>query len=110
MYQSWVRFCIWTFAAVGGATVPTEKDSHSTDYFFWYRQYPGKPPEFLISHSALGVVVNNPVPGLKVKVEEKQIHMSISTAAVADSAVYYCAVKPTVTGNPHSLYKNLTSA
>ncbi|XP_026161442.1 uncharacterized protein LOC113129620 [Mastacembelus armatus] len=69
-----------------------------SDYFFWYRQYPGKPPELLISHSASGQVGNNPVPGLKVKVEEKQISMNISSAAVSDSAVYYCAVKPTVTG------------
>uniref|UniRef100_A0A3Q4N2U9 Ig-like domain-containing protein n=1 Tax=Neolamprologus brichardi TaxID=32507 RepID=A0A3Q4N2U9_NEOBR len=77
-----------------------------TDYFFWYRQHPGKPPQFLISHSASESVLNNPVAGLKVKVEEKLIQMSISSITVADSAVYFCAVKPTVTGNPESLYKN----
>uniref|UniRef100_A0A3Q3LKB8 Immunoglobulin V-set domain-containing protein n=1 Tax=Mastacembelus armatus TaxID=205130 RepID=A0A3Q3LKB8_9TELE len=66
------------------------------DNLFWYRQYPGKPPEFLISHSASGQVLNNPVPGLKVKVEEKQISMNISSAAVSDSAVYYCALEPTL--------------
>ncbi|KAG7240194.1 hypothetical protein INR49_027201 [Caranx melampygus] len=27
------------------------KKATAQDYFFWYRQYPGKPPEFLISHS-----------------------------------------------------------
>ncbi|KAG7240198.1 hypothetical protein INR49_027205 [Caranx melampygus] len=26
----------------------------SGDYFYWYRQYPGKPPELLISQSASG--------------------------------------------------------
>uniref|UniRef100_A0A672HFZ5 Immunoglobulin V-set domain-containing protein n=1 Tax=Salarias fasciatus TaxID=181472 RepID=A0A672HFZ5_SALFA len=82
----------------------------SGDYFFWYRQYPGKPPQFLISHSAKGSVINNPVPGLEIKVTEKQIHLIISSAAVSDSAVYYCAVRPTVTGNTQPLYKNLTAA
>uniref|UniRef100_A0A672H6R7 Immunoglobulin V-set domain-containing protein n=1 Tax=Salarias fasciatus TaxID=181472 RepID=A0A672H6R7_SALFA len=82
----------------------------SSDYFFWYRQYPGKPPQLLISHSATGSVGINPVPGLEIKVTEKQIHLIISSAAVSDSAVYYCAVRPTVTGNTQPLYKNLTAA
>ncbi|KAF0046440.1 hypothetical protein F2P81_000073 [Scophthalmus maximus] len=80
----------------------------SSDYFFWYRQHPGKPPEFLISHSASGEVTA-PTSGLMIKVEQNQINMIISSAAVTDSAVYYCAVKPTVTGNNTTLYKNLCS-
>ncbi|XP_041805919.1 uncharacterized protein LOC121615600 [Chelmon rostratus] len=62
------------------------------DYFFWYRQYPGKPPEFLISHSATGKVTSNPVSRLTVKVSEDQTQMDlqISSAAVTDSALYYC--------------------
>uniref|UniRef100_A0A672HXC0 Immunoglobulin V-set domain-containing protein n=1 Tax=Salarias fasciatus TaxID=181472 RepID=A0A672HXC0_SALFA len=59
--------------------------------FFWYRQYPGKPPQCLISHSVKGSVGINPVPGLNFSVTEKQIHLIISSAAVSDSAVYYCA-------------------
>uniref|UniRef100_A0A3P9D8N7 Immunoglobulin V-set domain-containing protein n=1 Tax=Maylandia zebra TaxID=106582 RepID=A0A3P9D8N7_9CICH len=51
------------------------------DYFFWYRQYPGKPPEFLISHLPSGEVMKKEISGL------------ISSAAVSDSAVYYCAVR-----------------
>uniref|UniRef100_A0A4W6CFQ0 Ig-like domain-containing protein n=1 Tax=Lates calcarifer TaxID=8187 RepID=A0A4W6CFQ0_LATCA len=81
----------------------------SSDEFFWYRQYPGKRPQFLMYHSAAGQVLNSPFPGLKIKVQEKQINMTISSAAVTDSAVYYCAVKPTVTGNTITLYKNLWS-
>uniref|UniRef100_A0AAQ6IH38 Ig-like domain-containing protein n=1 Tax=Anabas testudineus TaxID=64144 RepID=A0AAQ6IH38_ANATE len=60
----------------------------SSNYFFWYRQYSGKPPELLISHSATGAVGTEKISGLK-----------ISSAAVSDSAVYYCALRPTVTGN-----------
>ncbi|XP_038573135.1 uncharacterized protein LOC119901633 [Micropterus salmoides] len=81
------------------------------DYFFWYRQYPGKPPGLLISHSASGAVGNDPIPGLSVKVSDDKTHLDlqISSAAVTDSAVYYCAVKPTVTGNTKTLFKNLTA-
>uniref|UniRef100_A0A3B5A5I8 Ig-like domain-containing protein n=1 Tax=Stegastes partitus TaxID=144197 RepID=A0A3B5A5I8_9TELE len=73
----------------------------SADYFFWYRQHPGKPPEFLISHLESGQISLNPVPGLSatVRKEETQMDLKISSAAVTDSAVYYCAVRPTVTGN-----------
>nr|BAB82573.1 T-cell receptor alpha [Paralichthys olivaceus] len=69
----------------------------SDDYFFWYRQYPGKPPEFLFSHSSSEQEGAAPTPGLRFKVEQKKIQMIISSAAVTDSAVYYCAVKPATT-------------
>uniref|UniRef100_A0A669BZU8 Ig-like domain-containing protein n=1 Tax=Oreochromis niloticus TaxID=8128 RepID=A0A669BZU8_ORENI len=75
------------------------------DYFFWYRQYPGKSPEFLISHSDKGQLTSDPVIRLSVKVNADQTLMTlqISSAAVTDSAVYYCAVRPTVTGNTKTL-------
>ncbi|KAK9538301.1 hypothetical protein VZT92_003485 [Zoarces viviparus] len=81
----------------------------SGDYLFWYRQHPGKPPEFIISHSASGTVGNEKISGLKIRVDQNQISMNISSAAVTDSAVYYCALQPTVTGNTKTLYKNLWS-
>ena len=37
----------------------------------------------------------------------KRVDLEISSAALTDSALYYCAVRPTVTGNTHTLYKNL---
>ncbi|KAG7222901.1 hypothetical protein INR49_027219 [Caranx melampygus] len=40
------------------------KKATGGDYFFWYRQYPGKPPEFLISHQESGKLVSDPVSGL----------------------------------------------
>uniref|UniRef100_A0A3B4WDE8 Ig-like domain-containing protein n=1 Tax=Seriola lalandi dorsalis TaxID=1841481 RepID=A0A3B4WDE8_SERLL len=75
------------------------------DYFFWYRQYPGKPPEFLIFHFG---TQNETKSGLSVTVsgDKTRMDLQISSAAVTDSALYYCAVKPTVTANPQSLYKN----
>uniref|UniRef100_A0A3Q3EJV3 Ig-like domain-containing protein n=1 Tax=Labrus bergylta TaxID=56723 RepID=A0A3Q3EJV3_9LABR len=77
--------------------------------FYWYQQYPGKQPQFIISHSGTGRLISDPVSGLSVTVREDEIHLDlqISSAALTDSAVYYCAVKPTVTGNTTTLYKNL---
>ncbi|MEQ2205109.1 hypothetical protein XENOCAPTIV_025690 [Xenoophorus captivus] len=79
------------------------------DYVFWYRQYPGKPPEFLISHLGSGQKLQNPVPGFsfEVSADKTQMDLLISSAALTDSAVYYCAMQPTVTGNTRTLYKNL---
>ncbi|CAI5676929.1 unnamed protein product [Oreochromis niloticus] len=87
------------------------KAADGRDSFFWYRQYPGKPPEFLISHSGTGEKISDPAPGITFKVSEDKTLMTlqISSAAVTDSAVYYCALQPTVTGNTKTLYKNLWS-
>ncbi|XP_055084592.1 uncharacterized protein LOC129457025 [Periophthalmus magnuspinnatus] len=78
-----------------------------SDYFFWYQQYPGKSPDFLISHYGNGISIIENVKGLKFEVKSQNVSLLLSSAAVGDSAVYYCAVKPTVTGNTQTLNKNL---
>ncbi|KAL7387187.1 hypothetical protein ABVT39_019697 [Epinephelus coioides] len=85
------------------------KQATSSDRFFWYRQYPGKPPEFIMYHLGNGATVNQGIAGLTIKVDQNLINMNISSAAVTDSAVYYCALRPTVTGNTKTLYKNIMS-
>ncbi|KAI9518319.1 hypothetical protein NQZ68_038590 [Dissostichus eleginoides] len=91
------------------------KEAAGTDYFFWYRQYPGEPPEFLLSIS--GVNFTKKAESLKSDTRfftelsegKKRVDLQISSAAVTDCAVFYCAVEPTVTGNTNTLYKNLWS-
>uniref|UniRef100_A0A3B5R2W9 Ig-like domain-containing protein n=1 Tax=Xiphophorus maculatus TaxID=8083 RepID=A0A3B5R2W9_XIPMA len=65
----------------------------------WYRQQHGSRPEFLLYITESGSI--HPTRS------KEEMSMKISSAAVTDSAVYYCALQPTVTGNTRTLYKNL---
>ncbi|CAI5677019.1 unnamed protein product [Oreochromis niloticus] len=90
------------------------RDIIINDYFFWYRQYPGKPPEFLIhisgTNNSRSSEFLKSAARFSTKLSGKNhLDLQISSAAVTDSAVYYCAVRPTVTGNTKTLYKNLWS-
>uniref|UniRef100_A0AAY5ER26 Immunoglobulin V-set domain-containing protein n=1 Tax=Electrophorus electricus TaxID=8005 RepID=A0AAY5ER26_ELEEL len=73
------------------------------DYLPWYRQYPSSRPEFLLFN-------NDPILSritAEVIKAKDEMDLLISSAAVSDSALYYSALEPTVTGIPLSLYKNL---
>ncbi len=83
----------------------------SIDSLYWYQQKPGSRPDILIMiDEASGYVTeaNPPYPRLSVKRDkvQKRVHLEISSTAVTDSAMYYCALRPTVTGNTCTLYKN----
>ncbi|KAM3604940.1 uncharacterized protein V6R79_018394 [Siganus canaliculatus] len=83
----------------------TYKTSATNAYLFWYQQKPGSSPQLLISE------YSGKRDGLSFihQKERKEFHLEISSAAVSDSAVYYCALEPTVTGNTKTLHKNLWS-
>ncbi len=71
----------------------------------WYRQYPGSKPEHLITFFET-------IPKSELRLTAaadkaaKNMTLTISSTEVKDSAVYYCALEPTVTGNTTTLYKN----
>ncbi|KAI1882945.1 hypothetical protein AGOR_G00240110 [Albula goreensis] len=69
-----------------------------TYYIHWYRQYPGSKPEFLV----LVVKEDKKFDRFTAKHEKdtSRAHLELSSAKVTDSALYYCALQPTVTGNP----------
>ncbi|KAI4882627.1 hypothetical protein NFI96_028077 [Prochilodus magdalenae] len=78
-------------------------------YLHWYRQYPGSRPEFLLlKYQGLDTVTHAdpPFPRLNAKDNGSVVNLTISSAAVSDSVLYYCALEPTVTGNPDTLYRN----
>ncbi|KTF71475.1 hypothetical protein cypCar_00046705 [Cyprinus carpio] len=83
--------------------------SYSSDSLLWYRQYSSSKPQFLflVSESALEQPADPPIPGVTAKVndEKNSVDLKISSASVSDSAMYYCALQPTVTGNTSTLYK-----
>lgn len=74
----------------------------------WYRKHEGSRPEFLIlvnenkesSETSLRL-------SAKDSKDKKQVNLTISSAEVSDSALYYCALRPTVTERAETLYKNL---
>ncbi len=73
----------------------------------WYRQYPGSKPEHLIMFFET-IPKSEPALRLTAAADKaaKNMTLTISSTEVKDSAVYYCALQPTVTGNTTTLYKN----
>uniref|UniRef100_A0A3P9ME22 Immunoglobulin V-set domain-containing protein n=1 Tax=Oryzias latipes TaxID=8090 RepID=A0A3P9ME22_ORYLA len=65
------------------------KTPTGSDEFYWYRQFPGKPPEFFFSHLGSKATLQSLDHRFshEVKAAEKQIDLQISSAAVTDSAV-----------------------
>ncbi|KAI4880755.1 hypothetical protein NFI96_018587 [Prochilodus magdalenae] len=77
----------------------------------WYRQHPGSRPEYLLMVLPASEIVTHATPRFPrldaaVDVKNKRVDLKISSAAVSDSVLYYCAMEPTVTGNPDTLYRN----
>uniref|UniRef100_A0A3B3HE55 Ig-like domain-containing protein n=1 Tax=Oryzias latipes TaxID=8090 RepID=A0A3B3HE55_ORYLA len=64
----------------------------------WYRQDPGSAPRFLLlitdtkEPSVVEAKPPNPRLTAVLNQERNQVHLQISSAAVTDSAVYYCAL------------------
>ncbi|KAL0201037.1 hypothetical protein M9458_004224, partial [Cirrhinus mrigala] len=70
----------------------------SVDSLHWYRQYAGSPPQFLIlDYYGTTTQANPPVSGISInhRKEDNSVDLIISSAAVSDSALYYCALQPT---------------
>ncbi|KAK9979211.1 hypothetical protein ABG768_012654 [Culter alburnus] len=89
-------------------TLSCEYDG-AVENLHWYRQYPGSKPEFLAYIYPHGTPSDPLPPRLLPKVDKNNnlVSLKISSAEVSDSALYYCALTPTVTGNTSSLYKNI---
>ncbi|KAK2900779.1 hypothetical protein Q8A67_008894 [Cirrhinus molitorella] len=85
-------------------------DSVGTDNLYWYRQYGRSKPEFLVlTYDTANEAQRSDVdPRFTVNITKKgHVDLKISFAEVSDSALYYCALQPTVPGNTSALYKNL---
>uniref|UniRef100_A0A671Q1P3 T-cell receptor alpha/delta variable 14.0 n=1 Tax=Sinocyclocheilus anshuiensis TaxID=1608454 RepID=A0A671Q1P3_9TELE len=83
--------------------------SGAPDNLHWYHQYPRSTPKFLLYIYESGLMSDNIPQRLTPRINKntKRVDLEISSAAVTDSAVYYCALRPTVTGNKATLYENM---
>uniref|UniRef100_A0A3B3ID87 Ig-like domain-containing protein n=1 Tax=Oryzias latipes TaxID=8090 RepID=A0A3B3ID87_ORYLA len=78
-------------------------------YLFWYKQEVNSYPKYILKRDTYGTNENAPEfkkDRFDAELKDKSVHLQISSAAVTYSAVYYCVLRPTVTGNSKTLYKN----
>uniref|UniRef100_A0A667WM29 Ig-like domain-containing protein n=1 Tax=Myripristis murdjan TaxID=586833 RepID=A0A667WM29_9TELE len=87
----------------------------------WYRHQSDQAPQFILKEGAKGnnnkYIPNNhygsktkfPKEKFDAQINDTSVPLRIQKLQPSDSALYYCAVQPTVTGNTQSLYKNLTA-
>uniref|UniRef100_A0A8C1T4Q6 Ig-like domain-containing protein n=1 Tax=Cyprinus carpio TaxID=7962 RepID=A0A8C1T4Q6_CYPCA len=69
--------------------------SGASDYLHWYRQYGRSKPEFLVLTyiNAKQAEVSKIDPRFSVNIPKSEhVDLKISSAAVSDSALYYCAL------------------
>ncbi|KAI5103924.1 hypothetical protein C0J45_5550 [Silurus meridionalis] len=82
----------------------------SANYFHWYQQKLQSEPEFLLLIRKSTDYVKraeqlDPRISIRLNKQDNKVDLEIFPAAVSDSALYYCAMEPTVTQNSNPLYK-----
>ncbi|KAK0142916.1 T-cell receptor alpha chain V region RL-5 [Merluccius polli] len=81
-------------------------------YLFWYKQNINDFPRFILSRFMYGEGLNAAEfnkDRFDAQIQNTSVPLRIQNLQLSDSALYYCGLRPTVTGNTDSLYKNLLS-
>uniref|UniRef100_A0A669D2L1 Ig-like domain-containing protein n=1 Tax=Oreochromis niloticus TaxID=8128 RepID=A0A669D2L1_ORENI len=103
-----------TAAEGGTVTLHCQYESSSSQpSLFWYKQDGNNSPKFILSR--VSGDDGNTAAEFKERFSStldssiRSVPLKIQKLQLSDSAVYYCALQPTVTGNTKTLYKNLWS-
>ncbi|TKS79263.1 T-cell receptor alpha chain V region RL-5 [Collichthys lucidus] len=83
--------------------------SATFSYLFWYKQEVNDVPKFILQRYSGTKDKPLQEDRLDAIIKNDSVPLKIQKLQLSDSAVYYCAVRPTVTGNTKTLYKNLWS-
>ena len=91
----------------------TFETGYSNPTLFWYKQDGDRSPTFILSRFQRDEG-NTPDEfrerfSSTLDSTSNSVPLKIQKLQLSDSAVYYCALQPTVTGNTKTLYKNLWS-
>ncbi|KAG6924766.1 T cell receptor alpha variable 9D-4, partial [Chelydra serpentina] len=71
-------------------------------YLFWYRQYPNQPPQHILTKAKFDAPDQTLVLGkfsASLHLGNKTVPFKIEAVSQQESAVYYCALRPTVREN-----------
>ncbi|OXB57570.1 hypothetical protein ASZ78_002600 [Callipepla squamata] len=66
----------------------------SNDYIYWYRQFPGRGPAFLVSVVKGSKDIPDPPGRLSVSADRRSSALWLARPRLGDAAVYYCALNP----------------
>uniref|UniRef100_A0A671TZA3 Ig-like domain-containing protein n=1 Tax=Sparus aurata TaxID=8175 RepID=A0A671TZA3_SPAAU len=89
----------------------TFETSGTNPTLFWYEQEGNNFPKFILKCFSKTVEHADDFEKdrFNATIINKSVPLKIQKLQLSDSAVYYCALQPTVTGNTKTLYKNLWS-
>ena len=96
--------------ATEGQTVTLGCTFETTDpspTLFWYKPEVNDFPKLLLQR--FKSATQKEEERIDATVHGTSVPLKIQNLQLSDSAVYYCALQPTVTGNTKTLYKNLWS-